>query len=272
MTIYGIDFGGGNGSNKCFRDNLSNKCSPSSHIPVQLLPNLGDADRDHFYITPDNKVWVSNYNGDGWIELTACCGGTIEEEEIKIRYKLILVSWDSVNEYFTFDTSEEPQELVVTPRNIVDLFEQIDSAGLRVLKALNDENESDLLNITVISKEDSIVNITKYPSNDFQHNTGKSLNKFIENLIKGGRAGDFAYIAYANGFFHGVNNKLSHIFETALVEVRDKGYGFPNTVTISRAFPPYDYDEGGAVGAYTDKDIYYRSPFNNGLILRFPNE
>lgn len=260
MTIFGVDYGGGNCSPKC----------GTMVVTVKELPNLGDADRDHIYMTPDNKTWIPNYNGDGWIELTACCGGTTEEEEIKFRYKPIVVSWDSVNEYFTFDTSEEPQELVATPRNIVDLFEQIDSEGFRVLKAFNDENESDLLNITIISKDDSLVNITKYPSSYFEENRHEYYDRFIENLIEGGRRDYFIYITYNNNFFYGVNDKLSQIFDTALVEVRDKGYGFSNTVVMGRFILTYDYD--GLVGAYTDKDIYYRSPFNNGLILRFPNE
>lgn len=70
MIIYGIDFGGGNCSDKCCRDELSNKCSPSTHIPVQLLPNLGDADRDHIYITQDNVAWIPNYDGTGWVKLS----------------------------------------------------------------------------------------------------------------------------------------------------------------------------------------------------------
>lgn len=60
MTIFGVDYGGGNCSPKC----------GTMVVTVPKLPNLGDADRDHIYMTPDNKTWIPNYNGTGWVELT----------------------------------------------------------------------------------------------------------------------------------------------------------------------------------------------------------
>ncbi len=48
------------------------KCLPESLtiMPVEELPELFLADRDHFYLTQDNSLYLLNYERTGYVKIT----------------------------------------------------------------------------------------------------------------------------------------------------------------------------------------------------------
>lgn len=47
------------------------KCLPESNLimPVEELPDLFLADRAHFYLTPDNGLYILNYERTDWLTI-----------------------------------------------------------------------------------------------------------------------------------------------------------------------------------------------------------
>ena len=44
-------------------------CLPCNAIwrPVETLPSLDEASRNHAYVLPDNSIWVLNHDGTGFV-------------------------------------------------------------------------------------------------------------------------------------------------------------------------------------------------------------
>lgn len=56
---------------------------------VETLPELDYATRNHAYITPDNKTYILNDNGDGFTELTSSATNSYDDAELKRRIQAV---------------------------------------------------------------------------------------------------------------------------------------------------------------------------------------
>lgn len=56
---------------------------------VETLPELDYATRNHAYITPDNKTYILNENGDGFTELTSSATNNYDDAELKKRIQAV---------------------------------------------------------------------------------------------------------------------------------------------------------------------------------------
>lgn len=138
MIIYGVDYGGGN-------------CSPSISYcntvfqRVDDLPSLGDATRNHAYITPDNNIYILNADGTGYMQMSASGGSVtvglsskegsitiVETNDGATRAFDIKVSEDIINRITALENKQDKDTIYddsVLETKINDILDRITNLG-----------------------------------------------------------------------------------------------------------------------------------------------
>lgn len=102
MAIYGVDYGGG--------ANCSSPCISYCNTVFQRvddLPSLGDATRNHAYITPDNKIYILNADGTGYMQMSTQGGGVTVGLSSNDGSITIVENKNSVTHTFDIKVSED---------------------------------------------------------------------------------------------------------------------------------------------------------------------
>lgn len=64
---------GGSSTSSAKSNSSKPNCKPENLnwcLPVKQLPPYNLASRSHAYLIPSDQLFILNYNGDGWLELT----------------------------------------------------------------------------------------------------------------------------------------------------------------------------------------------------------
>lgn len=89
-------------------------CLPCNTIwrPVETLPSLGEANRNHAYVLPDNSIWVLNHDGTGFTSLESA-----QDVSVVAGSEKLTVAYDSDNKRYSVDVT--PAAVIIAPLELV---------------------------------------------------------------------------------------------------------------------------------------------------------
>ncbi len=116
-------------------------CLPCNAIwrPVETLPSLDEASRNHAYVLPDNSIWVLNHDGTGFV--------TADKSSIMVK--------------------SEDNSIVITKDGLVYNLELNTNIIERLKQSIDLSNKQDKLTAgTNISIDDNVISSTVQPYDD----------------------------------------------------------------------------------------------------------
>lgn len=116
-------------------------CLPCNAIwrPVETLPSLDEASRNHAYVLPDNSIWVLNHDGTGFV--------TADKSSIMVK--------------------SEDNSIVITKDGLVYNLELNTDIIERLKQSIDLSNKQDKLTAgTNISIDDNVISSTVQPYDD----------------------------------------------------------------------------------------------------------
>lgn len=80
--------------------------------PVETLPSLGEANRNHAYVLPDNSIWVLNHDGTGFTALESA-----QDVSVVAGSEKLTVAYDEENKRYSVDIT--PAAVIIAPLELV---------------------------------------------------------------------------------------------------------------------------------------------------------
>lgn len=80
--------------------------------PVETLPSLCEANRNHAYVLPDNSIWVLNHDGTGFTALESA-----QDVSVVAGSEKLTVAYDEENKRYSVDIT--PAAAIIAPLELV---------------------------------------------------------------------------------------------------------------------------------------------------------
>lgn len=250
MAIYGVDYGGGN-------------CSPSINYcntvfqRVDGLPSIGDATRNHAYITPDNKIYILNADGTGYMQMSTDGGGVTVGLSSNDGSITIVETKDSVTHTFDLKVSDDIINRIIALENRPDKDTIYDDRELK--DKIND----------IISKLDTVGGSNDYDINKNIFNLGSISDLGVtednpEYYIFAGAfaSGDYGFDTKPSGikWLPDPNGKLNLTIDWDSFELPLKGSFDELRNTVKQSL--------SVLGSYTQEFTYtYPVPVSTGDVF-----